>query len=135
VLKNCTWSGVEMKVHKFLMMAVPPAALLERTSQFWPRSVSAIVNQSIIRHGLGGCSKLLDGRKHAKLQWLQDPGEVNEDNLSNVRQEASKNFRNNKSEYKKGKINEVESNSKNNIRDLFRGITEFWKGYQPRTIW
>jgi hypothetical protein len=34
----------------------------------------------------------------------------------------------------KDKINELESNSKNkNIRDLYRGINEFKKGYQPRT--
>jgi hypothetical protein len=31
-------------------------------------------------------------------------------------------------------MNELESNSKNkNIRDLYRGINEFKKGYQPRT--
>jgi hypothetical protein len=28
------------------------------------------------------CSKLVDRRKQAKLQWLQDPSEANEDNLS-----------------------------------------------------
>jgi hypothetical protein len=34
----------------------------------------------------------------------------------------------------KDKINGLESNSKNkNIRDLYRGINEFKKGYQPRT--
>jgi hypothetical protein len=34
----------------------------------------------------------------------------------------------------KDKINELESNSKNkNIGDLYRGINEFKKGYQPRT--
>jgi hypothetical protein len=27
-----------------------------------------------------------DRRKQAKLQWLQDPSEANEDNLSDVRQ-------------------------------------------------
>jgi hypothetical protein len=33
----------------------------------------------------------------------------------------------------KDKINELESNGKNkNIRDLYRGINEFKKGYQPR---
>jgi hypothetical protein len=38
-----------------------------------------------------------------------------------------------KREYLKGKINELESNNKNkNIRDLYRGINEFTKGYQPR---
>jgi len=32
------------------------------------------------------------------------------------------------------KINELETNSKNkNIRDLYRGINEYKKGYQPRT--
>jgi hypothetical protein len=37
-------------------------------------------------------------------------------------------------EYLKDKINETELNSKNkNIRDLYRGITEFKKGYQPQT--
>jgi hypothetical protein len=34
----------------------------------------------------------------------------------------------------KDKINELETNSKHkNIRDLYRGITEFKKGYQPKT--
>jgi hypothetical protein len=59
---------------------------------------------------------------------------VNEDNLSNVRWEASRHFRSKKREYLKDKINELQSNSKNkNIRDLYRGINEFKKGYQPRT--
>jgi hypothetical protein len=30
-----------------------------------------------------GCSKLLDQRKQAELQWLQDPSEINGDNLNN----------------------------------------------------
>jgi hypothetical protein len=38
-------------------------------------------------------------------------------------------------EYLKGKINELETNSKNkNIRDLYRGINEFKRGYQPKSI-
>jgi hypothetical protein len=33
----------------------------------------------------------------------------------------------------KGKINDLETNNKNkNIRDLYRGINEFKKGYQPK---
>jgi hypothetical protein len=36
------------------------------------------------------CSKLLDQRKQAKLQWLQDPNEINGDNLNNVRCEVSR---------------------------------------------
>jgi hypothetical protein len=80
------------------------------------------------------CSKLVDYRKHAKLQWLQDPSEVNEDNLSDVRREASRYFRKKKREYMKDEIKEHESKNKNkNIRDLYRGINEFKKDYQPRT--
>jgi hypothetical protein len=59
---------------------------------------------------------------------------MNEDNLSNVQWEASRHFRNKKREYLKDKIDGLESNSKNkNIRDLYRGMNEFKKGYQPRT--
>jgi hypothetical protein len=36
-----------------------------------------------------GCSKLLDRRKEAKLQWLQDPSEINGDNLNNVRRKVA----------------------------------------------
>jgi hypothetical protein len=32
-----------------------------------------------------GCSKLVDQRKQAKLQWLQDQSEANEGNLSDIR--------------------------------------------------
>jgi hypothetical protein len=39
-------------------------------------------------------SKLADQRKQAKLQWLQDPSEANEDNLSDVSREANRHFRN-----------------------------------------
>jgi prefoldin subunit 5 len=36
-------------------------------------------------------------------------------------------------EYLKDEINELETNNKNkNIRDLYRGINEFKKGYQHR---
>jgi hypothetical protein len=61
------------------------------------------------------CSKLLD-------QWLQDPSEINGDNLDNLRCEASRHFRNKEREYQKNKINELATNSKSkNIRDLYRG--------------
>jgi hypothetical protein len=61
--------------------------------------------------------------------WLQDPSEINGANLNNIRREASRHFRNKKREYRKDKINEVASNSKNkNTRDLCRGINEFKKG-------
>jgi hypothetical protein len=49
------------------------------------------------------CSKLVEGSKQAKLKWLQDPSEVNKDNVSNVRWDTSRHFRNKKREYLKVK--------------------------------
>jgi hypothetical protein len=78
------------------------------------------------------CSKLK--RKQAKLQWLQDPSKINGDNQNNIRQEASRHFRAKKREYLKDKINELATNKKNkNIRDLYRGVNLFKRGYQPRS--
>ena len=43
-------------------------------------------------------------------------------------------FRNKKKKYLKAKIEELETNGMiKNIRDLYRGISDFKKGYQPRT--
>jgi hypothetical protein len=76
------------------------------------------------------CAEFLDKRKQAKIQWLQNPNQGNGDNLHNVRREASRHFRNNKKEYLKAKINELETKSKNRkIRDLYRGINDFKRGY------
>jgi hypothetical protein len=80
-----------------------------------------------------GCSKLLVHTKQAKLQWLQVPNKINGDNLNHVGRGASRRFRNKKREYLKDKTNELATNSKNkNIRDLYRGIKEFNRGYQQR---
>jgi hypothetical protein len=51
------------------------------------------------------CSKLLDQKKQAKLQWLQGPSEINGDNLNNVRREAGGHFKNKKRHYLKDKVN------------------------------
>jgi hypothetical protein len=53
------------------------------------------------------CSKLVDQRKQAKLQWLQDRSEKNGGNLKIGRSGASRCFRNKKREYLKDKINEL----------------------------
>jgi hypothetical protein len=54
--------------------------------------------------------------------------------LNNLKHEASRHFRNKKREYLKGKINELETNSKNkNIRDLYTRMNEYKRGYQPRS--
>jgi hypothetical protein len=44
------------------------------------------------------CSELLDHSKEAKMQWLQDPCQINRDNLKNVRPIASRLFGNHKRE-------------------------------------
>jgi hypothetical protein len=64
---------------------------------------------------------------------LQNPSHINGYNTKNLRRETNRTFRNKKRKYMKGKINELETNNRNkNIRDLYRGINEFKKGYQPR---
>jgi len=71
------------------------------------------------------------------MQWVQDPSQSNVDNLNNVpiRCEANRHFRNKNKEYPKAKIEELETDSKiKNIRDLYRGINDFKKGSQSRTI-
>ena len=68
------------------------------------------------------------------MQWVQDPSQSNVDTLNNVRGEASRHFRNKKKAYLKAKIEELETQSKiKNIRDLYRGINDFKRGYQHRT--
>ena len=75
------------------------------------------------------CSRFLDQRKQAKMQWLCDPHQNNLDNLNNVRCAASRHFRNKMKEYLKAKINQLNINSKNkNIRDLYKGTGDFKKG-------
>lgn len=78
-----------------------------------------------------GCLKLSDQSKQAKLQWLQDPSQINGDNVYNVGREASKHFTIKKREYMRDKINELVIHGTNrNIRDLYRSINEVKKGYQ-----
>jgi hypothetical protein len=54
---------------------------------------------------------------------LQDPSEINGDDLNNIRRETSRNFRNRSRQYLKEKIYELTKNNKNKkIRGLYRGI-------------
>jgi hypothetical protein len=67
-----------------------------------------------------GCSKLTDQQKQAKLQWLQNPSQINGDTLRNLRRETKRTFRNKKRKYLEHKINELETNNKNkNIRNFY----------------
>jgi hypothetical protein len=77
---------------------------------------------------------LLAKRKEAKVQWLQGPSQINGDNVNNRKREASRHFRNEKMEYLRDKTNEIATHTKNkNTRDLYRGLNEFKKVYQPGT--
>ena len=78
------------------------------------------------------CLGFLDQRKRAQMQLVQDPCQSNVDNLNGVRREVSRHFRNKNKEYLRAKIEELEANSKIHIRDLYRGINDFKKGYQSR---
>ena len=79
------------------------------------------------------CLGFFDQRKRTNMQWIQDPSQSNVDILNNVRRDVSRHFRDKKKAYLRAKIEDLETNSKiQNIRDLYRGINEFMKGYQPR---
>jgi len=53
--------------------------------------------------------------------------------MDNVRHEVTRHFRDKKKAYLRAKIEEFETNSKfQNIRDLYRGISDFKRGLQPR---
>jgi len=81
------------------------------------------------------CLGFSDQRKQATMQWIQNPSQNNVDNLNNVKREVRRHFRNKKKAYMRAKIEELQTNSKiKNIRDLYRGISDFKKGYQPRCI-
>ena len=68
------------------------------------------------------------------MQWVQDPSQSNVDDMNKARREASRHLRNKKKAYLKSKIEELETDSKiKNIIGLYRGISDFKKGYQPRT--
>jgi len=68
------------------------------------------------------------------MQWIHDQSRSSVDNLNNTRPDASRHFRNKKKSYLKVKVEELETNSKiNKVRDLYRGINDFKKGYQPKT--
>ena len=76
---------------------------------------------------------ILDQRKKTKMQCLQDPNQSTVDDPNNARHEANGHLRIKKKEYLKAKIDEPETNSKiKNIRDLYRGNSDFKKSYQPR---
>jgi len=114
---------------------------VNRTSENIKENIQTSVKESLDLHELKQHKPwfdeeyfgFLDQRKQAKKQWIQDPSQSNIDNLNNVRREVSRHFWDKKEAYLSAKIEELETNSKiKNIMDLYRGINDFNKGYQPR---
>ena len=67
------------------------------------------------------------------MKFLQDLTQVNRDNYHNQRCGTSPPLRNKKRDYLKGKLSEVETNSKDrSSRDLYKDIRNFKKGYQAK---
>ena len=67
------------------------------------------------------------------MQCIQDTSQSNISFPNNVRREVSRHVREKKKAYLRTKIEELETNSKiQNIRDLYRCINDYKKGYQPR---
>jgi hypothetical protein len=71
------------------------------------------------------CLGILDQKKQAKMQGIQNPSQSNVHNLNNVRRNASRHLGNKQKAFLKAKIEELETNSKiNNIRDLYGSIND-----------
>jgi hypothetical protein len=71
----------------------------------------------------GECSKCLDQRKQAKMQWLQNPNQSNVENLNNVRREAIRHFRNKKKEYLKLKLMNLKQTVRTRISETCIGTS------------
>ena len=81
----------------------------------------------------GECLGLWIKGSGLKFSLYRIQAKANGDNLNKVRREVSRHFRNKKMAYLIAKIEELETNNKIlNIKDLYRGISDFKKGYQPR---
>jgi hypothetical protein len=59
-------------------------------------------------------------RKQARLQWLQDPIKINGNNLSKIRRETSRQFRNKRKKYMNENTDELSMN--NEIKKIYRTI-------------
>jgi hypothetical protein len=68
------------------------------------------------------CSKLIDRRKVAELQWLQNPSQVNGDNMDDVRRETSRTFRTKEREYLKKIIMSLKQTVRIRILEICAGL-------------
>jgi hypothetical protein len=59
--------------------------------------------------------------KETNYQWLQDPSEINGDNLKNVGHETSRHFRKETMEYLKARVNELATTVRTRTSDICIG--------------
>jgi hypothetical protein len=81
-----------------------------------------------------GCSEQPNQGKQTKLQYLQNPSQINVDNLNNIRDEVGIYFNGkDKKEYPKDKINDLATyNNNRNVKDLNGEINKSKKGYHSK---
>jgi hypothetical protein len=95
-------------------MSIGLGKVLERVSKYQPKIFYIITNLKQYSPRFDEeCSKLLDLRKKATVQCLQDLRQINGDNQNNVRHEAKRHFRDKKREYLKAKIINLQTTNKN----------------------
>jgi hypothetical protein len=73
--------------------------------------------------------------QQAKLQWLQNPHQIDGDNLRNLTSDTSRTFRNKEREYLKGKINEIETNNNKKTLEICKEASmSLRKGTNPELV-
>jgi hypothetical protein len=78
--------------------------------------------------------RIITSKKTSQITMVTKSNIINGDNLNNIAHKARRHLRNKKWKSLRDKINELATNSKSkNIRDLYRGISEFKRGYRPRS--
>ena len=78
-------------------------------------------------------SELPNKRNREILLWIQNPNDQTAEEFTIVKHDTCRTFKKKKSDYMKAKVNKLEENSENkNIREMYKGISKFKKGYQPR---
>jgi hypothetical protein len=60
--------------------------------------------------------------ERSQMKWLQDPSQINGDNLSNVRREVRRNFRKRKREHLEDEINDFATRSTRRTLEKYTGI-------------
>ena len=63
--------------------------------------------------------------------WLQNPNDQTAEDFTNIRHDTCRTLKRKKRNYMKVKVNTHEENSKTVNGEIYKGINEFKKGYQP----